>query len=321
MNVLFKCFILSIVCYVYTACPLNYFGPSCRYKCNCLKGCDKFGACLNNSDCIPGWFGYLCQLHERSDTMGGSVNVSNDNFQTSLCINGSRSVEVDNGTIDVYCTSSAPVKQLRVRTFGVTGECHISISKDCIISLSRLPCDADYCKRCFNFKCDRSTGQCYVACLGYSNFPYCDQPCRTGQFGLNCIFRCSQNCYGGICDPASGLCLNGCNGFSNPPMCNIPCIGSHGHNCMCDASCQVCKTGSRVCQSCLDGYVVRLNKTTECIPMPARGIALFSTSLLRKRAPLILSVLIFETLLVILIVIFVFIYHRKTRIDNHSESD
>ncbi|XP_055884240.1 multiple epidermal growth factor-like domains protein 6 isoform X3 [Biomphalaria glabrata] len=312
MNVLFKCFILSIVCYVYTACPLNYFGPSCRYKCNCLKGCDKFGACLNNSDCIPGWFGYLCQLQDLMLVEPRPTVTPVVKKDLTELVDGKRITCTWYSVVAFQVNFLVPTDITVIRVY---------VRKDCIISLSRLPCDADYCKRCFNFKCDRSTGQCYVACLGYSNFPYCDQPCRTGQFGLNCIFRCSQNCYGGICDPASGLCLNGCNGFSNPPMCNIPCIGSHGHNCMCDASCQVCKTGSRVCQSCLDGYVVRLNKTTECIPMPARGIALFSTSLLRKRAPLILSVLIFETLLVILIVIFVFIYHRKTRIDNHSESD
>ncbi|KAI8773631.1 hypothetical protein BgiBS90_026049 [Biomphalaria glabrata] len=373
---LIKVFSLCILYDVLLACPLNYFGPSCRYQCHCQKGCDKFGACLNGSTCATGWFGFLCQLKDLTrsaprpslvtipktnrpflhdddiDTcvenmksfiytfvvpthitffrvigfkkyrgeLEGNLTVWNDN-RTVVCVNGTYDIVVDNYTLDVYCRTAEPATVFLVDTKDYFRVCHIYASNDCIVSYTRLPCAPDYCDRCFNFKCDRATGKCSDACVGYSNFPYCDKPCRKGHFGLNCLFKCSSSCYNGSCDPKIGLCLNGCFGFSNPPQCNIPCKKSHGHNCICSKTCKVCRTGSRICETCLPDYRLNMSDRTTCFHKTEikRGFSYFS--FIQTGSPVALCIILLQTFLVVTVVVLMLRYHRQSLNESQAETD
>ncbi|XP_055884244.1 uncharacterized protein LOC106069488 isoform X3 [Biomphalaria glabrata] len=327
---LMKVFILCIFYDVLLACPLSYFGPSCRYQCHCQKGCDKFGACLNGSTCATGWFGFLCQLKDltRSAPRPSLVTIPKTNRpflhddDIDTCVENMKSF-IYTFVVPTHITFFRVIGfkkyrgelegNLTVWNDNRTVVC-VNGSYDIVVDNYTLDVYCRTAEPATVFLVD--TKDYFRVCHIYAS-----NACRKGHFGLNCLFKCSSSCYNGSCDPKIGLCLNGCFGFSNPPQCNIPCKKSHGHNCICSKTCKVCRTGSRICETCLPDYRLNMSDRTTCFHKTEikRGFSYFS--FIQTGSPVALCIILLQTFLVVTVVVLMLRYHRQSLNESQAETD
>ncbi|XP_052071237.1 multiple epidermal growth factor-like domains protein 10 isoform X2 [Mytilus californianus] len=118
------------------------------------------------------------------------------------------------------------------------------------------------CSKTCNGPCDLDTGKCIFGCLNGWRGDKCEQACKAGTYGKDCLATCSTNCLNQQCYGVTGECFEGCNDGWQGFDCSQRCpTGQFGKNCsmlckgcvsgMCDPSNGLCN----ITTACNPGYI------------------------------------------------------------------
>ncbi|XP_056002467.1 multiple epidermal growth factor-like domains protein 10 isoform X2 [Ostrea edulis] len=115
---------------------------------------------------------------------------------------------------------------------------------------------------CKEQRCNIANGTCFECLPGWMG-TFCENKCKMGTYGPNCIYNCSGHCLNdGICNRETGYCDTGCKSGYTGRYCNMSCSPGYFGN-LCKKTCSNHCLYSRICRhtdgkcvdGCADGYI------------------------------------------------------------------